>query len=44
LSSYLHVAGDYNRVLENTFGFPESPGKVLEFLGKILGSLENVKI
>ena len=26
MSLYLHVAGDYDRVLENTFGVLESPG------------------
>jgi len=40
LSSYLHIAGDYDRVLENTFGIFESPGKVLEFiLGKTVETL-----
>ena len=40
LSLHLHVAGDYNIVLESTFGVLESAGKVLEFiLGKTVGTL-----
>ena len=39
LSLYLHVAGDYERVLENTFRVLESPGKILTFiLGKAVGT------
>jgi len=40
LSLYLRVAGDYDMVMENTFGVLESHGKVPEFiLGKTLGTV-----
>ena len=40
LSLYLHVAGDYDRVFENTFGVLESPGKLLKFIWcKTMGTL-----
>ena len=39
---YLHIAGDYDRVLENIFGVLESFGKGLEFvLGKTVETLSD---
>ena len=41
MSFYLHVARDYDRVLENTFGVLKKPGKVPEFiLGRTMGTLQ----
>jgi len=41
LSLYLHIAGDYDRVLENTFGLVESPGI---YFGKTVGTLNCIHV